>query len=303
MPEYHFIRKVAVLGAGVMGAQIAAQLANANVETVLFDLPAKEGPLNGIVDAALKRLSKLKPAPLVSKGKATQIQAANYQQDLTKLSECDLIIEAIAERLDWKEDLYQKIAPYVAEHAILASNTSGLSIRSLASVLPESLRPRFCGVHFFNPPRYMKLVELIPNAQTQKNVLQCLETFLVTTLGKGVIHAKDTPNFIANRIGVFSLLAVFKHAEQFALPFDEVDALTGALIGRPKSATYRLGDVVGLDVLGHTIKTMADNLPDDPWHPYYQMPIWMQQLVDSGAVGQKAGKGIYQKQGKKITVL
>ncbi len=303
MSDNHFIRKVAVLGAGVMGAQIAAQLTNANVETILFDLPAKEGPLNGIVDGAILRLTKLKPAPLVTKSKAGQIQAANYEQDLTKLHDCDLIIEAIAERLDWKEDLYQKITPYVNEHAILASNTSGLSIAALSGVLPENLRNRFCGVHFFNPPRYMKLVELIATAETEQSVLNQLETFLVATIGKGVIHAKDTPNFIANRIGVFSMLAIFHHTEQFGLRFDEVDAITGPLLGRPKSASYRLGDVVGLDVLGHVVKTMADNLPSDPWHQYYELPTWMRQLIEKGATGQKTGVGIYQKQGKKITVL
>ncbi len=298
-----YIKKVAVLGAGVMGAQIAAQLTNANVQTFLFDLPAKEGPLNGIVDNALKRLTKLKPAPFMSKTKPSLISPANYETDLAKLGECDLIIEAIAERLDWKEDLYQKIAPYVKDTAILASNTSGLSIESLAGVLPENLRPRFCGIHFFNPPRYMKLVELIANQQTETSVLNHLESFLVTTLGKGVIHAKDTPNFIANRVGVFAMLAVIHHAEQFDLAFDDVDALTGPLLGRPKSATYRLADVVGLDTLGHVVNTMADNLPNDPWHKFYTVPAFITALVEQGACGQKSGAGIYKKQGKQINVL
>lgn len=296
-------RKVAVLGAGVMGAQIAALLTNANVETILFDLPAKEGGLNAIVDGAIKRLTKLKPAPLATKAKATEIQAANYETDLARLGECDLIIEAIAERLDWKEDLYNKVAPYINDAAIFASNTSGLSIESLASVLPAQLKARFCGVHFFNPPRYMKLVELIPHAGTEASVLDDLESFLVSFLGKGVVRAKDTPNFIANRIGVFAMLAIFHHTEKFGLSLDEVDALTGPLLGRPKSATYRLADVVGLDTLGHVVKTMQDNLTDDPWHAYYQMPTFIQQLIDNGALGQKTGAGIYQKQGKTITIF
>ena len=302
MPQLR-IRKVAVLGAGVMGAQIAAHLANADVDTVLFDLPAKEGKPNGIVDKALANLGKLSPPPLASKGKAAAITAANYDQHLELLRDCDLIIEAIAERMDWKKALYDKIEDYVAPHAILASNTSGLSINGLAEVLPESLHHRFCGVHFFNPPRYMHLAELIPCAKTDREVLEGLETFLVTTLGKGVVYAKDTPNFIGNRIGVFSILSTLHHTAKSGLGFDEVDALTGPLLGRPKSATYRTSDVVGLDTMAHVIKTMADTLPDDPWHQYFKAPEWLQALIAKGALGQKAGAGIFMKKGKDIHVL
>jgi 3-hydroxyacyl-CoA dehydrogenase len=297
------IRKVAVLGAGVMGAQIAAHLVNANVETILFDLPAKEGGKNGIVDKAIANLGKLSPAPLAAKDRAAAIVPANYEQHLELLKGCDLIIEAIAERLDWKKDLYAKILPYVGPTAILASNTSGLSINSLADVLDESLHHRFCGVHFFNPPRYMHLAELIPCAKTDRPVLEGLEAFLVTTLGKGVVYAKDTPNFIGNRIGVFSILSTLHHTAAFGLGFDEVDALTGPLLGRPKSATYRTSDVVGLDTMAHVIKTMADTLPDDPWHKYFKAPDWLQALIAKGALGQKTGAGIFQKRGKDIVVL
>ena len=297
------IRKVAVLGAGVMGAQIAAHLVNANVETILFDLPAKEGSKNGIVDKAIANLGKLSPAPLAAKDRAAAIIPANYDQNLEWLKGCDLIIEAIAERLDWKKDLYAKILPFVGPKAILASNTSGLSINSLAEVLDESLHHRFCGVHFFNPPRYMHLAELIPCARTDKAVLEGLEGFLVTTLGKGVVYAKDTPNFIGNRIGVFSILSTLHHTAAFGLGFDEVDALTGPLLGRPKSATYRTSDVVGLDTMAHVIKTMADTLPDDPWHQYFKAPEWLQALIAKGALGQKTGAGIFQKRGKDIVVI
>ncbi|WP_146909531.1 3-hydroxyacyl-CoA dehydrogenase/enoyl-CoA hydratase family protein [Arenimonas daejeonensis] len=297
------IRKVAVLGAGVMGAQIAAHLVNADVDTVLFDLAAKEGPPNGIVDKAIANLGKLSPAPFASKSKAAAITPANYDQHLDLLKDCDLIIEAIAERMDWKKALYDRIEAYVAPHAILASNTSGLSINGLAEVLPESLHHRFCGVHFFNPPRYMHLAELIPCAKTEPQVLEGLETFLVTTLGKGVVYAKDTPNFIGNRIGVFSILSTLHHTAQFGLGFDEVDALTGPLLGRPKSATYRTSDVVGLDTMAHVIKTMADTLPDDPWHKYFVAPTWLRALIDKGALGQKTGAGIFMKKGKDIVVL
>lgn len=297
------IRKVAVLGAGVMGAQIAAHLVNANVDTILFDLPAKDGEKNGIVNKAIANLGKLSPAPLASKDKATAIVAANYDEHLEWLKGCDLIIEAIAERLDWKKDLYAKILPFVNKNAVLASNTSGLSINSLADVLDESLHHRFCGVHFFNPPRYMHLAELIPCKDTDKSVLEGLESFLVTTLGKGVVYAKDTPNFIGNRIGVFSILSTLHHTAAFGLGFDEVDALTGPLLGRPKSATYRTSDVVGLDTMSHVIKTMADTLPNDPWKEYFKAPDWLQALIAKGALGQKTGAGIFQKRGKDIVVL
>lgn len=297
------VRKAAVLGAGVMGAQIAAHLVNANVDTVLFDLPAKDGDANGIVNKAIANLGKLSPSPLALKSRATSLTAANYEQHLPLLTHCDLIIEAIAERMDWKLDLYRKIAPYIAEHAIVASNTSGLSINAMAEALPEAVRPRFCGVHFFNPPRYMHLAELIGCKDTDQRVLQKLETFLTTTLGKGVIHAKDTPNFIGNRIGVFSILSVLHHTAAFGLGFDEVDALTGPLLGRPKSATYRTSDVVGLDTMAHVIKTMADTLPADPWHAHFQTPDWLQALISKGALGQKTGAGIFRKVGKDIHVL
>jgi 3-hydroxyacyl-CoA dehydrogenase len=297
------IRKAAVLGAGVMGAQIAAHLTNAGVETVLFDLPAKEGPKSGIALKAIANLKKLSPAPLADQTLANAIIPANYDDDLDHLKDVDLVIEAIAERMDWKLDLYKKIAGHLSKTAVIASNTSGLSITKLAEALPEEMRHRFCGVHFFNPPRYMHLVELIPTKLTDKKVLDGLEAFLVTTVGKGVVIAKDTPNFIGNRIGVFSMLSAMHHTDQFKLGFDTVDALTGPALGRPKSATYRTADVVGLDTMAHVIKTMADTLPDDPWHKYFKAPVWLQGLIDKGALGQKTGGGFYKKVGKDIVVL
>jgi 3-hydroxyacyl-CoA dehydrogenase len=297
------IRKVAVLGAGVMGAQIAAHLTNANVDTLLFDLPAKDGNPNGVAQKAIENLKKLSPAPLADKSRAGAITPANYGADLELLKGCDLIIEAIAERLDFKRDLYAKIAPYVNPNAVLASNTSGLSINSLADVLSEHLHERFCGVHFFNPPRYMHLVELIPCAKTAPEVLAGLEAFLTTTLGKGVVRARDTPNFIGNRIGIFSILSTMRHTGAFHLGYDVVDALTGPAIGHPKSATYRTADVVGLDTMGHVIKTMQDNLAADPWFGYFKTPAVLQALIDQGALGQKTGAGFFRKVGKDILML
>jgi 3-hydroxyacyl-CoA dehydrogenase len=298
------VKKVAVLGAGVMGAQIAAHLANANVQPVLFDLADTKGPnKNGIVLKALDGLAKLEPSPLGVKGVAAAIIPANYDEHLAMLQGCDLVIEAISERMDWKKDLYAKIAPHLGKNTIFVSNTSGLSITELASVFPEALRHRFCGVHFFNPPRYMKLVELIPTKDTEPQLLDDLETFLTSTMGKGVVRAIDTPNFVANRIGVFSISATMHHTLAFKLGFDEADALTGPAIGRAKSATFRTADVVGLDTLAHTFKTMDDKLPNDPWKPYYTVPPYVKALIEKGALGQKTKAGMYTKQGKDIMVL
>ncbi|MFC3340551.1 3-hydroxyacyl-CoA dehydrogenase NAD-binding domain-containing protein [Paracandidimonas soli] len=297
------IRKVAVCGAGVMGAQIAAHCVNAGLPVVLFDLSSKEGDRTAIARKAVAQLARLKPAPLGSPELADAIVPANYDDDMALLADCDLVIEAIAERLDWKHDLYRKLAPHVAEGAILASNTSGLPIRSLAEALPAALRERFCGVHFFNPPRYMPLVELIPTQETRPELLDHLETFLVSTLGKGVVRAKDTPNFIGNRIGVFGILSVMAQARAFGLPYELVDELTGTRLGRAKSGTFRTADVVGLDTLAHVVRTMQDQLPDDPFHALYRVPEVVEALIAKGALGQKTGAGFYRKEGKAILRL
>ncbi len=297
-----FIRRVAVLGAGVMGAQIAAHLSSAGLSVLLFDLPGKDDP-NGVVKGALKRLGKLKPSPLASSQTLAGITPCNYDQDLERLRACDLIVEAVVERLDLKQSLYAKVAPHVGEGALFTTNTSGISIAELAAVLPPALRPHFCGVHFFNPPRYMHLVELVPHAGTEPEVLDRLEGFLTTVLGKGVVRAKDTPNFIGNRIGVFAILAVLHHAERLKLPLDLVDRLTGPGIGRPKSATLRTADVVGLDTMKHVVDNLADTLGDDPWHAYFHLPDWMEKLIANGALGQKSGAGVYRKTRSGIEVL
>ena len=297
------VRRAAVLGAGVMGAQIAAHFVNAGIPVVLFDLPAQDGDPYGVVARGIEGLAKLEPAPLAAKDLAAQIVPAHYGADLGMLASCDLVIEAIAERLDWKRDLYARIAPHLAPRAILATNTSGLSLAALDDAVPPEARSRFCGIHFFNPPRYMHLVELIGAPSTDAALLDALEAFLTTALGKGVIRAKDTPNFIANRIGVFSVVATMLHTARFALGFDAVDALTGPAIGRARSATYRTIDVVGLDTTAHVIGTMRDTLPDDPWRPHFEVPEVLAGLVEKGALGQKAKAGFYRKTGKDILVL
>ena len=329
------VKKVAVLGAGVMGAQIAAHLVNCKIPVVLFDLPENLAPTlaatraslppegaglplgrpggqpsgskNGIVTRAVEGLKKLKPAPLGVPEDAALIQQANYEQHMDVLKECDLIIEAIAERMDWKTDLYYKIAPYIAPGAIVASNTSGLSITKLSEALPESIKPRFCGIHFFNPPRYMTLVELINTPTTGAAVLDDLEAFVTSGLGKNAIRAHDTPNFIANRVGIAGMLAIMKQTEAFGLTYDVVDDLTGKKLGRASSGTYRTADVVGLDTMAHVIKTLQDNLGEgktpDPFEGMYGTPPVLSGLLESKSLGQKTGAGFYKKVGRDIMRL
>ena len=302
MPTVHNVRRVAVLGAGVMGAQIAAHLVNAGIPVLLFDLPAAGAENSATARQAIAGLQKLQPAPLGLPALAAHITPCNYDDDLPRLADCELVIEAVAERLDVKLALYARVAAHLGESAVFATNTSGLSLARLAAGLPDGLARRFCGVHFFNPPRYMALVELVAAPQTDAALLDALETFLVTRLGKSVVRAKDTPNFIGNRVGVFALLAVMYHAQRLGLGLDVADALTGPLIGRPRSATFRTADVVGLDTFGHVVATLRDGLPDDPWHPYYALPSWMEALIADGALGQKTRRGVYRKTGDTIEV-
>ena len=296
------VKKVAVLGAGVMGAQIAAHLVNVKVPVLLFDLPAKEGPKNGIVTKAVEGLKKLRPSPLGVVDDAALIVQANYEEHLGQLKDCDLIIEAIAERMDWKLDLYRKIAPFVAPHTILASNTSGLSITQLSEALPEEMKSRFCGIHFFNPPRYMSLVELIATPGTAPQILDELETFVTSGLGKGVVRAKDTPNFIANRIGIAGMLGTMKEVEKFGLTYDVVDDLTGKKMGRASSGTFRTADVVGLDTLAHVVKTLQDTLDErsDPFYSSFGTPEVLKTLLEKGNLGQKTRAGFYKKVGRDV---
>ena len=296
------VKKVAVLGAGVMGAQIAAHLVNCKVSVVLFDLPAKEGSKNGIATRAIDALKKLKPAPLGVSEDAVLIQAANYEEHMALLKDCDLVIEAIAERMDWKLDLYQKIAPFLSAHAMVASNTSGLSITKLSEVLPLEIRPRFCGIHFFNPPRYMALVELINTPTTEPQILDDLEAFVTSTLGKGVVRAKDSPNFIANRVGIAGMLATMKEVANYGLSYDVVDDLTGKKMGRASSGTFRTADVVGLDTMAHVIKTLQDTLTleSDPFYASFATPEVLKTLIEIGNLGQKTKAGFFKKVGRDI---
>ncbi|MEN9376747.1 MAG: hypothetical protein RL710_1904 [Pseudomonadota bacterium] len=297
------VKKVAVLGAGVMGAQIAAHLVNVKVPVILFDLPAKEGPKNGIVTRAIDGLKKLKPAPLGVAEDSVLIQPANYEEHLDLLKGCDLIIEAIAERMDWKLDLYKKIAPHIGAQTIVASNTSGLSITKLSEALPEEIKPRFCGIHFFNPPRYMALVELINTPTTEPAYLDALEAFVTSNLGKGVVRAKDSPNFIANRVGIAGMLATMKETANFGLTYDVVDDLTGKKLGRASSGTFRTADVVGLDTMAHVVKTLQDTLSieTDPFYESFTTPDVLKTLLEMGNLGQKTKAGFFKKVGRDVS--
>ncbi|MDE2131173.1 MAG: 3-hydroxyacyl-CoA dehydrogenase/enoyl-CoA hydratase family protein [Betaproteobacteria bacterium] len=297
------VRRAAVLGAGVMGAQIAAHFVNQGIPVLLFDLPSEGGDRRRIAVAAIERLKKARPAPLASPSRADWIQAADYETDMALLSGCELVIEAIAERMDWKRDLYRRIAPHLHPQAVLASNTSGLSLTALSLELPEAVRSRFCGLHFFNPPRYMSLVELIPTPHTEPALLDRLEAFATSALGKRVVRAMDTPNFVANRIGVAGMLFTLIEAERFGLTFDVVDDLTGRKLGRASSGTYRTADVVGLDTLAHVVRTLQEQLPEDPFHDAFATPPLVARLIEAGALGSKSGAGFFKKVGRDILRL
>ena len=288
--------KIAVLGSGTMGGQIAAHFANLGFDTMMFDT-SEEALSKSIV-----MMKKLKPTPFASASVSRLIKTSTYE-NLDALSSCDFIIESIVENLDIKKQLFKQISPHVNDNAILVTNTSGLSIQKIAESSPEKLRSRIFGVHFFNPPRYMPLVELIRTSYSDEVLLNKAEGFITSALGKEVVYAKDSPAFVANRIGVFSFMAVLKHAENFNLAADTVDALTGKRVGRPASATFRTLDVVGLDVMSNVVKNIYENAKDDPWIELFKIPDWIEALIEKGSLGSKTRKGIYEKVGKDIYVF
>ncbi len=294
--------KVAVLGTGTMGAQIAAHLANNGCECLLFGLTEAEDK-KATASAAIKNLPKIKPPALASKNSTKLIQALDYTNDINRLSECSLVIEAVSENMKIKRALYGKIEPHLSKEAIFASNTSGLSIKELGDALSSATRDNFCGIHFFNPPRYMPLVELIPHTDTEQEHLHKLEGFLTTTLGKQVVYAKDTPGFIANRFGIFSSATIFYWMQHYNLAPDVVDELCGGLIGRAKSACFRTADIVGLDIFANVMNNLHTNLKHDPWNKHFVLPDWMNNMINDKNLGQKSGKGVYEKTAKGIMVF
>jgi len=277
-----------------MGSQIAAHCANAGLDTLLYGITSDASHRDSAA-YAINHLRKLKPPPLATADAGDYLTAVDYQQ-LDLLKDCDLIIEAVSEDLAIKQKLYQRITPHLKEHCILATNTSGIRIEKLADQLELDLQARFCGMHFFNPPRYMELLELIPSSRTDPSVISELEVFATSRLGKHTVVAKDTPGFIANRLGLFALMSTLHHAERMDLGFDVVDELTGRLIGRPKSATCRTIDLVGIDILKSVCTQLYDELSDDPWRSLFKFPEYLDALIEKNRIGAKSGAGFYQKQ-------
>lgn len=314
------IHKVAVIGSGVMGSTIAAHLANAGIPSLLLDIvPSKLTAVeeasgltledrrvrNSIAELNKIKLLKMNPAPFFVPEFADRIEVGNLSDDLARLSEVDWVIEVVVERLDIKVDLFKKIAAHVRPGTIVSSNTSGISLKSMVEELPESFTRYFLGTHFFNPPRYMKLLEIIPGPNTDQKIITFLAEFGERVLGKGVVMAKDTPNFIANRIGVFGLASTLKEMLSSGLSVDEVDALTGPVMGRPKSASFRTVDLVGLDTFIHTANTVAVGLPAEKEN--FTLPGFIQTMLTNGWLGDKTQQGFYKKskgpQGRVIEVL
>ena len=283
------IEKVAVLGAGTMGSQIAGHLANAGIPSMLFDIKQE------LAENGLKKLTELKPAPLFNPKDIDMIEPCNYEDHVQKIKEADWIMEAVAEKLEIKHKVYKNIIEHIKEDAILSSNTSGIPLDDLVSVLPENLRSRFLITHFFNPPRYMRLLELVQGPSTCKKIYEQMEAFGEGILGKGIVHAKDTPNFIGNRIGVHGGNNAIKLAKKMNLTVEEVDKLTGTIVGRPKSGIFRTTDIVGIDVHAHVSGTSYDNLPNDEARDMLKAPSILNKLIDSGRLGQKTKAGFYKK--------
>lgn len=283
------IKKVAVLGAGVMGAQIAGHLANAGIPSYLFDIN-DELSKNGV-----DSLTSLKPAPLYKPKNAELVTPCTYDNDIIKIAEVDWILEAVVERLDIKEQVYNNLLPHLKDTAILTSNTSGIPLTDLTSSLPDDVKQRFMITHFFNPPRYMQLLELVRGEQTSDETYKTMVEFGESVLGKGIVHAKDTPNFIGNRIGVYGMMATMNLAIKQGFTIEEIDKLTGTISGRPKSATFRTADVVGLDTMRHVSKTTYEKALDDEERDMFIIPDILNQLIDSGRLGQKTKAGFYKK--------
>ena len=288
------INKVGILGSGTMGAQIAAVFANANIPTLLFGFASH-------VKDDLNNIKNLKPEAFTHPSQQSWIYPASFENDLAKLKECDLVIEAIVENLSAKQDLFIKVIPYLSASVVLSTNTSSLNIEQIGENLGK-FKNQFCGIHFFNPPRYMPLVELIPTKQTDTKILDQLEGFFTSELGKNILYAKDEPGFVANRIGVFSIATCIYHANRLNLNFDTVDALTGTQLKRPKSATFRTADLVGLDILNHVLNQFYHMLEEDPWRAYFKSPQWLDRLLKQHALGEKTKTGIYKKENGEIQV-
>ena len=315
------IDRVAVLGSGVMGATIAAHLANAGLQVLLLDIVPKEpneeeraagktladrAVRDRIATAGKAALEKLKPAPLYLPSYASRIEVGNLEDDLPRLRACDWVIEVVVENLAVKKALLERLAPHLRPDVVLSTNTSGLSVNALAEALPEGLRPRFLVTHFFNPPRYMRLLEIVPSRFTDPAVADRMASFIRVRLGKGIVRGKDTPNFVANRIGVFAMCNAIHHMVALDLTVEDVDAVSGPATARPKSATFRTADLVGLDTFLHVARNSWELLPADPRRDTFRLPAFVEQMVAKGLLGDKAKGGFFRKEkgeGKGLSVL
>ena len=297
------IKQVAVLGAGVMGATIAAHFANAGLSVLLLDIVPQDvrendpNDRNRFAIGGLKTIEKMKPAAFFVKKYASRITTGNFEDDMAAIKDCDWIIEVVIENMDIKKQLFQeKIVPNLADGAFLTSNTSGLSINALAEVLPENVQKNFLATHFFNPPRYMRLLEIIPCQKSDPDVIKYISDFIATRLGKGIVFGKDTANFIANRIGVFSMYNTFKHMVQMDLTVEQVDAIVGTATAKPRSAAFRTADLVGLDTLVHVGNNSYDTLLDDESRDTFITPDFIKEMIEKGLLGNKTQQGFYRKE-------
>jgi 3-hydroxyacyl-CoA dehydrogenase len=308
------IKKVAILGSGVMGSRIACHFAGIGVNVLLLDMVPKEATestkpqeRNKLVNDALQAALKSNPSPVYTKATAKKITTGNFDDNLQDIAGVDWIIEVVVERLDIKQMMYEKIEKYRKPGTLVTSNTSGIPIHLMAEGRSEDFKKHFCGSHFFNPPRYLRLLEIIPTPHTSPEVVDFLMEYGDVFLGKTTVHCKDTPAFIANRIGVFSIMLIFNSMEKLGLTIDEIEALTGPIIGRPKSATFRTADVVGIDTLVKVAKGVADNCPNDEAHHIFNIPTWLEKMLANNWLGDKTGQGFFKKlkteAGKEILTL
>jgi 3-hydroxyacyl-CoA dehydrogenase len=292
------IRKLGVVGAGTMGGGIAALAASAGIPVVLLDIAGEDGDRNAAAKGGVERAKKAKPAAFMDVDRAAAIEIGNLDDDLGKLASCDLVVEAIIEQLEPKKALYERLEKLLPGHTIVASNTSGIPMKLLTQGRSESFRSRFLGMHFFNPPRYLHLLEIIPTPETSKEALDAARRFSDRILGKGIVVAKDVPGFVANRLGVFGMVLVIRQTEKHDLTIDEADVLTGVLTARSKSATYRTADLSGIDVIGHVTRGLGETTGED-----FSLSGWVQNLIKAGNVGEKSGAGFYKRVGKEIHTL
>ncbi len=306
-----FVKKAAVIGAGVMGAGIAAHIAGAGIPVVLFDIVPRELTddeknkgltlesavvRNRFSMGGKEKLYKAKPSPIFDKSIGNLITPANLEDDLELFRDCDLVVEVVLEKMDVKNNLFKKIAPFLKPNAIVGSNTSGISINTMVEGLSDDFKKNFLGMHFFNPPRYMKLLELIPCKETTPEVLAYMKDFSTNRLGKGVVTCKDTPNFIGNRIGTFASVVTTKLMEQYGFDFATVDLITGRVMGRPKSGTFRTIDMVGIDVFSHVIGNVINNVQDKEESAQFIYPDYFNKLIAAGRLGDKTRQGFYKKE-------